>query len=1106
MSSRTTFINKIDEKYSMKRAFAKRGQISIFIILGVVFLMSIFVLYYIQDIASKNNANNIAVNNDGLNLLSPKQFIETCVNNEVLNLLYNAQSVLNEYESTVHLNKSFAFLFEQNTGTQLITLSQVSNYLDENLPTALSRCLDTTAYENQGMKVTRGAIKTKTSLSPDSISVVLDFPLKITGSQTSFDISKHRVTVDVPYGKMILGIREAINAEVTSGWFDQQVFMHSSKNVLYDEPLILVQKFKPYPHTLYEFKLNYLDDEIALYVGVKGISTAFARSNSQSLTFNQFVENTRCDVDNVCTNGVSKSTCFANGGFFQDNAQCDEVISTVKSASFESCSGIESGTSWCEHHPGVGGRFYRNLCVNGDVLIESCRDFREEVCVEQNDVSLCRPNTAQSCFECTDESCCSKYDCAYIGDGICVPESPLGFEFWDSKQNYCQASYTKIISQADITSFTARERGFLCSLISDCGKTFNYYGDFSQETIDGDKLKDVLTDTGVLSYTSLHNPISQFSLPESQVTPSKQFAETINHLNEFLAVRESDFLDPSNDLSFEQTVSQLCQPFYPTQDTCEICGVNRPCSEYACKSLGMNCQYILVNGTHQCLSEVPVSGNFEIIEMTSAGSVISEKSLDRFSGYTFSEQQAVQTPLRVSFKTNKPALCKPSYVPGISYGELSSSDLTNGNYTTNHTFVIRFINDLPVFGSLKAYFGAESYRDLVSEIIDFSFQVEKLQRKYPFIDRFQIPLANALSQFVKVTADLGLDNLITFLLEKAAQKEYVIFFSCINEDGGQLVSQSFIEFGLKNSCDEPIISELIADGGEYINSHIELVTQTLSDCKYDITQKQFADLSYTFDCPKTVYDVAEQGYVCKADLSNLLLNKSSLTIYSQCEERMNPSLIFSVEMDLLDALVVDTNQTNQTTPLNVVNEPVFIPQTEFNVSNGTIFKTTFQKPITADVSFTFDIPSICSASNDVSIRCSDELCIIPQLSLITKNTSSVTLECETIPESLSCANTFAQPRQTELVENLLKKITPYVVDEIKATPANLSFTIFSDLQRDITCSYQFENERLIEMMNQNQLGTNWKFVEEFSEEKSGLVRINCVDEFGLKREKSTFTS
>ncbi|MBU2637496.1 MAG: hypothetical protein KJ955_00835 [Nanoarchaeota archaeon] len=152
-----------------------------------------------------------------------------------------------------------------------------------------------------------------------------------------------------------------------------------------------------------------------------------------------------------------------------------------------------NGESWCVYDsmPGlardlVGSRHYRHLCMNGEEMVEGCKDFREEICVQgvmgeevlRNVEALqglfgdedyieaaCRDNRDENCFACnqylSDEEektgltptiiekrkkCCENEvtkDCYWLPsviqggergvDGTCVPQVPPGLKFWGDK-------------------------------------------------------------------------------------------------------------------------------------------------------------------------------------------------------------------------------------------------------------------------------------------------------------------------------------------------------------------------------------------------------------------------------------------------------------------------------------------------------------------------------------------------------------------------------------------------------------------------------------------------------------------------------------------------
>jgi hypothetical protein len=84
-----------------------------------------------------------------------------------------------------------------------------------------------------------------------------------------------------------------------------------------------------------------------------------------------------------------------------------------------------NGESWCVYDAGygdggdrVGSRYYRELCVDGEVKVEPCSDFRNEVCLEGSiettegdfGTAACRVNRWQDCVMQADEDDCLNVD------------------------------------------------------------------------------------------------------------------------------------------------------------------------------------------------------------------------------------------------------------------------------------------------------------------------------------------------------------------------------------------------------------------------------------------------------------------------------------------------------------------------------------------------------------------------------------------------------------------------------------------------------------------------------------------------------------------------
>ncbi len=117
----------------------------------------------------------------------------------------------------------------------------------------------------------------------------------------------------------------------------------------------------------------------------------------------------------------------------------------------------KNGEAWCVYegrvgpsYDLVGSRHYRRMCVNGEELVEPCKELREEICLQgfvdnlEFSFASCTKNEGVSCVtECNDpmnmkknKQCCERYPSCFWaanneGVGKCVPVVPPGLNFWE---------------------------------------------------------------------------------------------------------------------------------------------------------------------------------------------------------------------------------------------------------------------------------------------------------------------------------------------------------------------------------------------------------------------------------------------------------------------------------------------------------------------------------------------------------------------------------------------------------------------------------------------------------------------------------------------------
>ena len=179
------------------------------------------------------------------------------------------------------------------------------------------------------------------------------------------------------------------------------------------------------------------------------------------------------------------------------------------------------GESWCvtddkktgDGTNSVGSRFYRNICQNGEIVPESCGDFRTEICVEDSietsvgkfSQAACRVNRWQDCLaqieredcENTDRRDCFWQEGITLGNetigGTCLPQNSPGLNFWDSDETRticgqgnvaCVVTFEKGLFGGEecvencecLTEGWERDHANLCVALGDCGPGINIAG------------------------------------------------------------------------------------------------------------------------------------------------------------------------------------------------------------------------------------------------------------------------------------------------------------------------------------------------------------------------------------------------------------------------------------------------------------------------------------------------------------------------------------------------------------------------------------------------------------------------------------------------------
>lgn len=190
----------------------------------------------------------------------------------------------------------------------------------------------------------------------------------------------------------------------------------------------------------------------------------------------------------------------------------------------------KNGESWCvydsfigEGKDTVGSRHWKRMCIDGEIKIEPCADYRGQICVqseiesntsnEKFTIATCVINRAMECInsngkdiKATEKKCKENSQCQLtevkvnelFQFNLCTPKYPGGFDLSEESSRgsgtakqlcsiasqQCLVMYEKklsgwtcILNCECLTKKFAEEMNNLCISVGDCGNYVNFVGD-----------------------------------------------------------------------------------------------------------------------------------------------------------------------------------------------------------------------------------------------------------------------------------------------------------------------------------------------------------------------------------------------------------------------------------------------------------------------------------------------------------------------------------------------------------------------------------------------------------------------------------------------------
>jgi hypothetical protein len=625
----------------------KRGQVTLFVIIGVVILLLVGGGLYFISLGSRkagseeSNIKSIPPTFEGIN-----KYIVSCLSrasDKYIKEISDGGGTLNQAEARIYFGESYNYLcrYKTNLGciNKFITRDSMENELANAIKREMQKCT-LEPFRKKGIVINDASMNVLPTIGTEDVSVVLEYPISATIGEQRKEFSSFLYKSRLRLGKLYDFAVRILNDEIKDNFFDEDEWMRA-----YSE--IRIRKHKPYPDSVYKLNIDYGDAVHNLTFKFAVGGKDYASNISLSLKKDEVHQVCYIKRDKNCYFNVERADCESAGGEYssQNKFECTGISNYKGWLDEKDCGEHKHGDSWCVYDgiagngfDPVGSRHFKQSCFNGVIYNTECADYRGEICTEpQEGMAVCRANRWQDCTLQTNQADCENKDirdCYWVdylkksspyrtvnydySGRKCIPYVPPGLKFWEGNgEEVCRlANEQNDCKDVHCAKTWVESTALYCYFMGDCGNYFNYnkelsFGGFSNT--DG-KPRNYVYAVPVMQsgeYTlKLPNSIEQSltggefeflqgepNYMSTKIVEWKKRMDSAEHV--FITI-----LPPSVKTDIDTIHSAYCSLWKaPLSNVkCSDCGKEpeKPCSEYRCKSISSNCIYSEANGIGKC--------------------------------------------------------------------------------------------------------------------------------------------------------------------------------------------------------------------------------------------------------------------------------------------------------------------------------------------------------------------------------------------------------------------------------------------------------------------------------------------------------------------------
>ena len=559
-----------------------------------------------------------------------------------------------------------------------------------------------------------------------------------------------------------------------------------------------------------------------------------------------------------------------------------------------------NGESWCVYdtpeigngQDWMGSRHWKYSCVEGEVNVEGCSDYRNAICAEKkfkdNETGItknqaeCVVNNGQSCLSdpCAEGNpFCDRWQID-IDEGfwfdISTPKFPPGFDSSNSESassaedtcgiatQTCTEYYLcdKCVYNCNCEEDEAKETmAAWCNQLGDCEPSMSISDGISYNIEKGISLNEYKNTNSESSINSGKdsggNTNGENGICDSETEAKKSSSGGGGFLGcgiecyfviplIFRAIKYVVDMFTECKKITKKEVEFTCVPQQPiaSGDNCKMCNADplRPCTKYRCQSLGAACILKDKDSTNPVCVAMDGNDKKEPIIMPW------QKALD--PGYKYMEVQGTGFQIRTD-----DGKCVPEFTK-INFG-LETEKLTNCKY------------------------------DIVP---DKKFKEMQNFGKVGFInnhaDGIIMPSLSSLKNLT-ILENNSDQNYSAQFLRDVMDGKYKIFVKC-QDVWGNTNSRDFVVDVCVNKGPDltpPKILDAIPKKDSYLKANVSSAAVTFyvnepAECKYDYGTKPYDLLTYSLECQTNLWDYTPLGWRCNGTVQN-----ATSAIYVKCRDQ-----------------------------------------------------------------------------------------------------------------------------------------------------------------------------------------------------------------------------